>query len=234
MNAGTPAVLLLSGGIDSTVLLHHAVGNLGCGPVHCLSFSYGQRHEKELDAARWQAKQMDAARHEVVDLSFLGGLLKQGSALLSGGAKVPALDAVPEEERSQPPTYVPNRNMILLSLAAAYAEANGITDVYYGAQALDTYGYWDCTPQFLERVNQVFGLNRKEPVSVHAPLIRLAKRETVQLGTELGVDFGHTWTCYRGGEKACGVCPTCAERLAAFRDCGLTDPLPYAKQRSSG
>ncbi len=234
MNSGTPAVLLLSGGIDSTVLLHHAVRNLNCRPVHCLSFGYGQRHAKELDAARWQAKQMDAARHEVVDISFLGGLLKGGSSLLSGGAKVPALSVISEEERQQPSTYVPNRNMILLSLAAAYAEAQGITDVYYGAQALDTYGYWDCTPAFLERINHIFALNRKEAVAVHAPLIRLSKQETVQLGAELGVDFGHTWTCYRGGEKACGVCPTCAERLAAFRECGLTDPLLYAKQRSSG
>ncbi len=230
MNAGTPAVVLLSGGVDSTVLLHHTVKNLACQPVHCLSFRYGQRHDRELEAAQWQASKAGAARHEVIDIAFLGNLLKPGSALLIGGAEVPALDDLSEDERQQPPTYVPNRNMVLLALAAAYAEAQGVSDVYYGAQALDTYGYWDCTPAFLERINHIFALNRKEPVSIHAPLIRLAKHETVRLGTELGVDFAHTWTCYRGGETACRVCPACVERLAAFRKSELEDPLPYAKQ----
>ncbi len=226
---GMPAVVLLSGGVDSTVLLFHVIRNLQAGPVHAVSFNYGQRHARELECAAWQAAQAGVEAHETIDMRFLGGMLKSGSALVDGGPGVPALHALEEEDRAQPPTYVPNRNLILLALASAYAEAHGVSDVYYGAQALDSYGYWDCTPAFLERVNHVLALNRKEPVSVHAPLIRMPKVETIQFGRGLGVDFGHTWTCYRGGETACGECPTCVERLRAFAEAGLEDPLPYAR-----
>ncbi|NUM53611.1 MAG: 7-cyano-7-deazaguanine synthase QueC [Candidatus Hydrogenedentes bacterium] len=223
-----PAVVLVSGGLDSSVLLHHVVRQLRCAPVHAVSFDYGQRHAKELDCAHWQADAADVAAQRVIDVTFLGDLVKGASALVSGGKVVPDLSDLETAQLDQPPTYVPNRNMILLSIAAAYAETQGIRDVYYGAQALDEYGYWDCTTEFLARVNNVLSLNRREPVTVHAPFIHKKKVESVRLGIELGVNFGYTWSCYRGGEKACGTCPTCVERLKAFEEAGVADPLPYA------
>jgi 7-cyano-7-deazaguanine synthase len=221
------AVVLLSGGIDSTVLLHHVVKNLECSPIHVLSFHYGQRHAKELECAARQAALLRVAKHERVDISFLGPLLEKKSTLLQGGAPVPDLADIDVEKRSQPPTYVPNRNMILLSIAAAYAEANDAFSVFYGAQAQDEYGYWDCTTSFLERINQLLQLNRERPVTIRAPFVSLKKEEVIRLGHELHVDFSQTWSCYRGGTFACGKCPTCIERLNAFSAGGFVDPIPY-------
>ena len=116
---------------------------------------------------------------------------------------------------------------MLLSMAAAYAEAHHVSEVYYGAQAQDEYGYWDCTPAFLEHINQVLALNRKAHVTVRAPFVGFSKAETLKRGQELNVDFAQTWSCYRGGEAACGTCPTCVERLNAFAANHLRDPLPY-------
>jgi len=139
-NGEQAAVVLLSGGIDSSVLLHYAARTLSRGPVHALSFHYGQRHARELKCAREQAISAGAEAHRMIDMSFLGSLLREGSALLAGGRPVPDLKDLGAAERDQPPTYVPNRNMMLLAVAAAYAEANGIHEVYYGAQAQDVYG----------------------------------------------------------------------------------------------
>ena len=215
--------------MDSSTLLHSLGPRVGCETVHAISFAYGQRHHKELLCARAQAAAADVAAHRVVDVSFLGELLDHGSALLNGGTDVPDLTDLSETDRAQPPTYVPNRNIMLLAMAAAYAEAHGIRDVYYGAQAQDEYGYWDCTETFLQRVNAVLVLNRKEPVRIHAPFIAWPKARIVTLGVELGVDYGQTWSCYRGGEVACGTCPTCVERRNAFRAAGVADPLRYAE-----
>jgi 7-cyano-7-deazaguanine synthase len=224
------AVVLLSGGADSSVLIHYAARELKCAPVYALSFNYGQRHARELDCARWQAVSAGAAEHRIIDLSFLGPLLCGGSTLLAGGAAVPDLRELSEKDLEQPPTYVPNRNMMLLSMAAAYAEAHGVRDVYYGAQAQDEYGYWDCTRDFLDRINALLALNRREPVQIHAPFVTKPKVETVRLGLALGVDFAHTWSCYRGGEKSCGACPTCVERLNAFAAAGVQDPIEYERE----
>lgn len=227
-DANPGAVVLLSGGVDSSVLLHHVVKELGCAPVHALSFHYGQRHSRELDCAQAQAVAVGAAEHRVIDMSFLGPLLAPGSALIDSGADVPDLTDLSDAELEQPPTYVPNRNMMLLSMAAAYAEANGFVDVFYGAQAQDEYGYWDCTAAYLARLNQVLALNRATPVTIHAPFITKPKAETVRLGLELGVDFARTWSCYRGEARPCGACPTCVERRKAFAACGVADPLESA------
>ncbi|MDX9974185.1 MAG: 7-cyano-7-deazaguanine synthase QueC [FCB group bacterium] len=223
------AVVLLSGGLDSSVLLHHVARELGCVPPHALSFNYGQRHSRELECARYQAEAV-GARHRVIDISFLGELLRDGSTLLRGAAEVPDLAELSESDLTQPPTYVPNRNMMFLSLAAAYAEANGIRDLYYGAQAQDEYGYWDCTRDFLERINGVLALNRRDAVRIHAPFVADRKAESVRRGLALGVAFAHTWSCYRGDELACGTCPTCVERLNAFREAGAEDPVRYKGQ----
>ena len=226
--------MLLSGGLDSSVLLHAIAREFGAGNVHALSFDYGQRHAVELECARAQAAAAGAARHAILDLRFLGPLLAPGSTLIASGGEVPDLADIAEADLVQPPTYVPNRNMMLLSLAAAYAEAQGIGRVYYGAQAQDEYGYWDCTAEFLERINSVLGLNRKTPVQVFAPFVANSKADNVRLGVELGVDFANTWTCYRGladistrpeQRRGCGTCPACIERLNAFASAGIPDPL---------
>jgi len=221
----TRAVVLLSGGLDSSTLLHYVCRRLGVGEVHALSYFYGQKHSRELDMAKWQAAAAGAAEHMVIDLGFFAGLTAGGSALTDPDIPVPDMQAVREEDREQPPTYVPNRNMILLSLAAAFAESRGIADVFYGAQAQDEYGYWDCTAEFLRRINRVLSLNRRRPVTIHAPFIAMRKADELRLGRELGVDYAHTWTCYRGATVPCGTCPACAERRAAFRELGIPDPL---------
>jgi 7-cyano-7-deazaguanine synthase len=221
------ATVLLSGGLDSTVLLHHVVRELGAGPVYALSFQYGQKHGCELEMARWQAASLGAAvaEHRVLDLGFFGELAGGASSLVTGGPDVPALSDLKAADLDQPMTYVPNRNMMLLSLAAAFAEARGCGVLYYGAQAQDEYGYWDCTTEFVERINAVLALNRRRPVRVVAPFAQKRKSEGVALGVKLGVDFSRTWSCYRGGERPCGECPTCVERRKAFEEAGVRDPL---------
>lgn len=221
----SPAVVLLSGGMDSSVLVHHVARAMGACPVYALSYHYGQRHSRELECAQWQARQAGVAAHQVIDIRFMGEMLKGGTTLVHDGADVPDLAALAPEDMAQPPTYVPNRNMMLLSIAAAFAEAHQVYDVYYGAQAQDEYGYWDCTRDFLQRVNAVLALNRRRPVTIHAPFVDRKKADIVRHGLELGVDFAHTWSCYRGAERPCGTCPTCVERLKAFAEAGVADPL---------
>ncbi len=226
MNRTEAAVVLLSGGIDSSVLLHLVRRDTPC--VHVLSFQYGQRHARELACARHQAAAVEAASFQLLDISVLGQVLAPASTLIQGGAPVPRLEELSASMRDQPPTYVPNRNMTLLAIAAAVAESLDVSRVCYGAQAQDEYGYWDCTRVFLERMNQALALNRRQPVLIEAPLLENAKADNVRLGLELGVDFAHTWSCYRGESLACGECPTCVERLKAFALNHARDPLPYA------
>ena len=219
------AVVLLSGGMDSTTLLHYVAKRLKPDRLYALSFLYGQKHRREIESARWQAKAVRVVAHDVVDMDFFGGLTPGGSALTDRAVAVPRLAEIVQDALTQPPTYVPNRNMILLSVAAAYAEARGVGDVFYGAQQQDRYGYWDCTPDFLERINRLLALNRRQPVVVCAPFVAMRKADELKLGMELGVDYAHTWTCYVGEASPCRECPSCVERMAAFREIGLGDPL---------
>lgn len=219
------ALVLVSGGADSATLLHWVSRTLGVRDIVALSFAYGQKHSRELDMARRQVAALGGATHQVIDISFFGSLVEAGTTLAGQGAAVPDLAALSAEERRQPPTYVPHRNLVFLSLAAAAAEGLGVRDLFYGAQAQDEYGYWDCTPAFVERLNQVLALNRQNAVRVHAPFVGLSKVDVVKIGLALGVDYAHTWTCYRGAETPCGTCPSCVERAAAFRGAGRTDPL---------
>lgn len=223
------SVAIVSGGMDSVTLLHHLVKVERRSPA-ILTFIYGQKHDKEVKFARAQAALLGCGTQLILDLAMLRPLFVS-SALVSTAVDVPDIDTVQGDP--QPATYVPNRNMIFLSLAAAYAENQGVTEVFYGAQRHDMYGYWDTTPQFLDRLNEVYRLNRKEPVSIKAPFVTYSKSDILRAGLEMDVDYGQTWSCYEGKELACGRCPTCAERLSAFDEVGIPDPIPYATRISS-
>jgi 7-cyano-7-deazaguanine synthase len=218
------AVVLLSGGLDSTTLLHYVKKTLGVRDIYALSLIYGQKHVRELKMAAWQADAVGVMEHRQTDIGFVGDLLSGGSALVNPDIPVPNLCDLKENQLNQPPTYVPNRNMILLSLASAWAESVGAKAVFYGAQEQDQYGYWDCTVDFVSRINDVLALNRQTTVKIMAPFASLSKAELLKQGIALGVDYGHTWSCYRGGDKACGTCPTCVERMRAFELIGMADP----------
>lgn len=218
------SVAIVSGGMDSVTLLHHLIKVEKRSPA-VITFGYGQKHDKEIEYAKTQAALLGCENHLVLDLALLRPLFAN-SALVSRETAVPDIMDVLGDP--QPATYVPNRNMIFLALAVAYAETQGVSDVFYGAQRHDVYGYWDTTPQFLERLNQVYNLNRKTPVMIEAPFVQYSKADILRQGLELDVDYHLTWSCYEGREVACGRCPTCAERLKAFEEVGLQDPLPYA------
>ena len=221
------SVAIVSGGMDSVTLLHYLVRRLGRTPA-VLTFSYGQKHGKEVALARYQAESLGCVAFRQIDLSPLAPAFAS-SALVSPQLAIPDMAAVQGDP--QPLTYVPNRNLIFLSVAAAYAEAQGVTDVFYGAQRHDLYGYWDTTPQFVQRMNSLLALNRRNSIRVETPFVHFSKADILRLGFELGVDYAQTWSCYEGGELACGTCPTCAERLQAFAEVGQRDPLPYRLSR---
>ena len=222
--------VLLSGGLDSVTLLYHAIKEQGFDEVYALSFNYGQKHKRELQAASWHCEKLEEVKeHRVLDISFMEDYLKGASSLVGDQIDVPALEDIEEADLDQPVTYVPNRNMILLSLAASYAEARGCQDLFYGAQSQDEYGYWDCTTDFLENMNNVLSLNRRDAITIHAPFVSLRKADEIKLGMNYGVDYSQTWTCYRGTEIPCGECPSCVERAIAFDECGIEDPLLKSK-----
>jgi 7-cyano-7-deazaguanine synthase len=220
------SIAIVSGGMDSVTLLHYLVKEEKRHPA-VLSFNYGQKHNRELICATDNARLLNCNVHEIIDLSPFRELFT-ASALVNQDISIPTIEAV--EGDPQPLTYVPNRNMIFLALAAALAESLGVDDVYYGAQRHDMYGYWDTTPTFLEQLNAVFALNRKTPVKINAPFVNYSKADILKIGLKLDLDYGQTWSCYEGADTACGTCPTCAERMAAFEELGITDPIPYQAQ----
>ena len=222
------SLAIVSGGMDSVTLLHYLVKTLGRNPA-VVTFIYGQKHSREVDCARYHASLLGCTQHSIIDLSHLAPAFAS-SALVSGDIEIPAMAAV--EGDPQPLTYVPNRNMIFLAIAAAFAESLGATDIYYGAQRHDLYGYWDTTPQFVERINALFRLNRKTTIEVETPFVDYSKADILRIGFDLAVDYDKTWSCYQGNDKACGVCPTCVERLQAFQTVGTLDPLPYLAANS--
>jgi 7-cyano-7-deazaguanine synthase len=224
------AVVLVSGGMDSAALLFYVKKRLDAGGVYALSLVYGQRHARELEMASWQAAQAGVVEHRVTDLTSLAELTAGASALTDAAIMVPDLADLKPEQLRQPPTYVPHRNLVFLALAAGYAESLGAGDIFYGAQAQDRYGYWDCTDEFVTRLNAVLALNRGRAVTVHAPFAGMTKAQVLKIGLELRVDYGHTWTCYRGERRPCGTCPSCTERRAAFETAGIVDPLGMAQE----
>jgi 7-cyano-7-deazaguanine synthase len=218
------AVILLSGGLDSSTVLYLAKSEgYDC---YALSFDYQQRHHRELEAARTIAKAVGVVAHQVVnfDLRLWGG-----SALTDDRVDLPQDRDLAAMSESIPVTYVPARNTIFLSFALAYAEAISASRVYIGVNALDYSGYPDCRPDYIEAMRSVFRLGTKQgregdPIEIVTPLIDLKKTEIIQLGDRLGVPWAQTWSCYSGDSVPCGTCDSCRLRLAAFAELGLVDP----------
>jgi len=218
------AIVLLSGGLDSSTVL--AIARVRGFECYALSVHYGQRHGAELDAARQIALALGAKEHRVmgVDLAGIGG-----SALTDAGI------AVPESPSSGiPVTYVPARNTLLLSLALGWAEVAGATDIFVGVNAVDYSGYPDCRPEFIRAFEHLAQLATKAGVegarfTIQAPLIDMTKADIIRTGTELGVNFGLTVSCYQAAADgaACGKCDSCRLRAAGFAAAGLPDPTRY-------
>ncbi|MCW9681817.1 7-cyano-7-deazaguanine synthase QueC [Dolichospermum planctonicum UHCC 0167] len=222
------AVILLSGGLDSSTVLYQAKAD-GC-QCYAISFDYQQRHRKELNSALMLANTVGVIEHQVVNFD-----LRQwgGSALTDDKINLPQERSLAEMADHIPITYVPARNTIFLSFALGYAEAIAAERVYIGVNALDYSGYPDCRPDYIQAIQEVFRLGTKqgrsgEPIKIIAPLIDLKKTEIIQLGNQLGVPWHLTWSCYAGNDIACGVCDSCQLRLAAFAELGLNDPVLYA------
>ena len=225
-----PAVILFSGGLDSSTILALAK-DLGYAP-YVLSVGYGQRHSSELAAAKHIAKKMGVIRHEVVnlDLTRFGG-----SALTDSAIAVPT---TPSADQEIPVTYVPARNTILLSLALGWAESLGGLDIFYGANAVDYSGYPDCRPEYVASFENMANLATKAGVEainhdnrfrVHAPIIEMSKSQIIKLGNTLGVDYSQTVSCYQANDlgEACGECESCRLRQAGFKQANLPDPTRY-------
>lgn len=214
------SVVILSGGMDSTVALHATYKETK--DIAAISIHYGQRHSRELDMAAAQCKLLGIP-HKIVDLSSLRDVL-------TGSSQTDASVAVPHghyAEENMKKTVVPNRNMILLAVAAAYGISLKADDIVYGAHAGDHAIYPDCREEFASAVNTALLLADWHQIRLSRPFIAITKADIVRLGTMLGVDFKLTHTCYEGEETACGKCGTCVERLEAFSLAGVEDPLDY-------
>ena len=230
MPSSSKAVLLLSGGLDSTTMLAHAIRE--GFDVHAMTFRYGQRHAFEIEAARRVARTYGVRDHVVVDID----LRTFGGSALTADVAVPKDRSPDAMSHGIPITYVPARNTIFLSFCLAWAEVLGATDVFIGVNALDYSGYPDCRPEYIaayERMANLAtrgGVEGSTPLRIRTPLLHLTKREIVELGTSLGVDYASTLSCYDPGPDAaaCGHCDACTLRLKGFAEAGLTDPATYA------
>ena len=222
------AVVLLSGGLDSSTVLAHAL-NEGFD-VKALSFRYGQRHVVELKAAERVAKSFGVTEHVVcdIDLGVFGG------SALTADIDVPKHETAQELDSDIPVTYVPARNTVFLSFALAFAEVSGANDIFIGVSALDYSGYPDCRPEFIEAYERMANLATKagvegDGIRINTPLINLTKAQTVEMGLRLGVDYSLTSTCYDPAADGapCGKCDSCHLRIKGFEELGLKDPLVY-------
>jgi 7-cyano-7-deazaguanine synthase len=224
-----PAVVLLSGGLDSATTA--AIARDAGYQLYALSIDYGQRHRFELDAARRVAKSLGAVRHVVVSV----GLDQFGGSALTDEIEVPLDRDDLEIAQGIPVTYVPARNTVFLSLALGYAEVVGASDLFIGVNAVDYSGYPDCRPEFIAAFEHVANLATKAGVEntmrfrIHSPLIHLTKAEIIRRGRDLGMDFGLTHSCYAPNDAgiACGRCDACQLRLKGFAEAGMDDPIAY-------
>jgi 7-cyano-7-deazaguanine synthase len=221
------AVCLISGGLDSCVTAF--IAKKQKYDIYALSFRYGQRHTKELGAAKAISKAVGAKRHSIlsVDLKKFGG-----SSLLISSSKKIKDHPLQDIGKSIPSTYVPARNTVFLSLALAYAEALEAEAIFIGVNAVDYSAYPDCRPEYIEAFQYLAdratrrGVEKK-PIRIQAPLLHLSKAEIIKMGRTLNVPFEKTWSCYRGGRIACGRCDSCLLRLKGFKEAKVKDPIPY-------
>lgn len=212
-------VVIYSGGMDSFTVLNKALQQ--GHDVYALSFDYGQRHVKELKVAANVCAKLNVS-HKIVDISAINQLI--------GGSSLTDNIDVPEghyEEESMKSTIVPNRNMILLSLAVGYAVSLKASQVYYGAHSGDHAIYPDCRPEFVQKMDDVCRIANYDAVEIFSPYLNNTKIDILTDGIKMGLDYSQTWTCYNGREKACGKCGACQERLEAFALNNITDPLEY-------
>ena len=225
------AVVLLSGGLDSTTTL--ALAKKQGFDLFPLTFDYGQRHSVELDRARDIARHFGVVDHQIVKID----LRQFGGSALTDSIDVPVGRDQEEMTAEIPITYVPARNTIFLSFCLAYAEVKEASNIFIGVNAVDYSGYPDCRPEFiaafeiLANLATKAGVEGKNQMKIHTPLIELSKAEIIEKGLELGVDYGMTHSCYNpGGDgKSCGVCDSCQLRLKGFQEAGVKDPIGYAK-----
>ncbi|MEQ3481343.1 MULTISPECIES: 7-cyano-7-deazaguanine synthase QueC [Pseudoalteromonas] len=212
-------VVIYSGGMDSFTVLNKA--RMQGHEVYALSFNYGQRHVKELEVAKAVCERL-GVDHKIVDISAINQLI--------GGSSLTDDIDVPEghyEEESMKSTIVPNRNMILLSLAVGYAVSLKANKVYYGAHSGDHAIYPDCRPEFVKKMDDVCRIANYDEVEIVCPYLDSSKIDILRDGLAMDLDYSQTWTCYNGREQACGKCGACQERLEAFAENNATDPLPY-------
>ncbi|SFJ63887.1 7-cyano-7-deazaguanine synthase QueC [Cellulomonas sp. KH9] len=223
-----PAIVLLSGGLDSTTVLAIAKSQ-GYAP-YALSFRYGQRHVVELTAAQRVAEAQGVERHVVADID----LRVFGGSALTSDVEVPKHESADELAADIPVTYVPARNTIFLSFALAYAETVGASDVFIGVNALDYSGYPDCRPEYIRAYETMANLATRAGVqgsklTIHSPLLEMSKADIIRTGLELGIDYGLTSSCYDPNDagRSCGHCDSCLLRLKGFAEAGAIDPVAY-------
>ena len=223
------AVCLLSGGLDSAVTA--AIARSKGYEIYALTFDYGQRHKKEIESARKLAQEMRFKQHRVmrINLEEIGG-----SALTDNKIGVPTGKDVEEIKKSTeiPVTYVPARNTILLAYALAWAEVLDADAIFIGANHVDYSGYPDCRPEYFRKFQEMADIATKRAINgrktiIETPIIEMNKSDIIKLGAELNVPFQYTWSCYKGGDKACGKCDSCVLRLNGFKENNLLDPILY-------
>ncbi len=217
------AIVLLSGGLDSTTALYQAKSE--GYEVYALTFLYGQKHDKELECAKNIAIKAGAKAHKIINIPLNSW---DGCSLTDTKMEIEDGDI---NRTDIPDTYVPARNMVFLSIAASYADAMEITDIFIGVSEVDYSGYIDCRETFIKAMENainegtVLGVEQGKHITIHAPFMHMTKADEIKLGVSLGVDYGDTWSCYRGGDEPCGTCDSCLLRAAAFEAAGCKDPL---------
>lgn len=220
-------VICLSGGLDSTILTYKLVDEFGSDKVKALTFFYGQRHDIEIQKAKLTCEKL-GIEQKLINISFLGEIVKNVSSLIAGSdIKTPTIKE--SLGNPQPQSYICNRNMILLSIAISFAEANDADEVYISIQCQDNYGYYDATSAFIDKINQVNSLNRLHNIKVIAPFSDIGKCEEIKLGQTLNVPFEDTISCYEPDSRgySCGICLTCSDRIGNFMKAHIKDPIPY-------
>ena len=218
------AVCLVSGGMDSVLTAH--IASRAHKNLYFMTFDYGQMHVREVLFAKQAAQDLNAKEHRIVVLDFtqfvFSPLIGTDSLLIPNSSFTGIA-----------PTWVPQRNSIFLAIAFSYAEVIDASSVYIGVSQIDYSGYPDCREEFINSIEDALNLGagrgKDKRINIEAPLIHTSKVEEIKIGTRLGVDWGKTWTCYRGEELACGTCPSCVLRVAAFKEAGIVDPIKYVE-----